>query len=68
MFEISQTGVFTTIGTTSIGVTSIALVVKPLTGAHAPSIFGSVSLTDPDGNLVAVRTLDGGSGYCSQNG
>ena len=52
----------------TFGVTSITLVVKPLTNDGAPSIFGSVSLTDPDDNLVAVRILDGGSGFFSQNG
>ena len=51
-----------------LGVPSITLVVKPLTAAGAPSIFCSVTLMDPQGNLVALRTLDGGSGYCSQNG
>ena len=49
------------------GVASITLVVKPLTGAGAPSIFGAVTLSTADGNVVALRTLDGGSGYSSQN-
>jgi hypothetical protein len=48
-------------------VTSITLVVKPLTDAGAPSVFGAVTLSTADGNMVALRTLDGGSGYCSQN-
>ena len=52
----------------AFGVTSTTLVVKPLTGDGAPSIFGSVSLMDGDGNLVAVRILDGGSGFFSQSG
>ena len=50
-----------------VGVTSITLVVKPLTAAGAPSIFGAVTLATSDGNVVALRSLDGGSGYCSQN-
>ena len=48
-------------------IASITLVVKPLTGAGAPSIFGAVTLSTADGNVVALRTLDGGSGYGSQN-
>jgi hypothetical protein len=48
-------------------VASITLVVKPLTDAGAPSVFGAVTLSTDDGNVVALRTLDGGSGYCSQN-
>ena len=50
-----------------LGVTSITLVVKPLTAAGAPSIFGAVTLATSDGNVVALRSLDGGSGYLSQN-
>jgi DNA/RNA endonuclease YhcR with UshA esterase domain len=49
------------------GVASITLVVKPLTDAGAPSVFGAVTLSTADGNVVALRTLDGGSGYFSQN-
>ena len=49
------------------GIASITLVVKPLTDAGAPSIFGAVALSTSDGNVVALRTLDGGSGYLSQN-
>jgi len=48
-------------------VASITLVVKPLTEAGAPSVFGAVTLSTADGNVVALRTLDGGSGYFSQN-
>ena len=51
-----------------VGVASITLVVKPLTRAGAPSVFGSVTLETSGNQLVALRTLDGGSGYCSQNG
>lgn len=49
------------------GIASITLVIKPLTGAGAPSIFGAVKLSTSDGNVVALRMLDSGSGYCSQN-
>ena len=49
------------------GLASITLVVKPLTDAGAPSIFGALTLSTSDGNVVALRTLDGGSGFCSQN-
>ena len=51
-----------------VGVVSITLVVKPLTTAGAPSVFGSVMLETSGNELVALRTLDGGSSYCSQNG
>ena len=51
-----------------VGVASITLVVKPLTTAGAPSVFGSVTLETSGNELVALRTLDGGSSYCSQNG
>ena len=43
-------------------IASITLVVKPLTDAGAPSVFGAVTLSTADGNVVALRTLDGGSG------
>jgi hypothetical protein len=49
------------------GVASITLVVKPLTDNGALSVFGAVTLSTADGNVVALRTLDGGSGYFSQN-
>ena len=51
-----------------LGVASITLVVKPLTTAGAPSVFGSVTLETSGNQVVALRTLDGGSGFCSQNG
>ena len=51
-----------------LGVASITLVVKPLTTAGAPSVSGSVTLETSGGEVVALRTLDGGSSYCSQNG
>ena len=51
-----------------LGVASPTLLVKPLTAAGAPSIFAAVKLATADGTLVALRTLDGGSGYASQNG
>ena len=51
-----------------IGIASPTLVVKPLTAAGAPSIFAAVKLATADGTLVALRTLDGGSGFGSQNG
>ena len=54
--------------TNPYGVTSTTLIAKPLTVACAPSVFAPVKLTTNDGSLVAVRALDGGSGYGSQNG
>ena len=51
-----------------LGAASPTLLVKPLTAAGAPSIFAAVKLATADGTLVALRTLDGGSGFCSQNG
>ena len=50
----------------ALGVASPTLVVKPLTGNNAPSIFGAVALTTASGALVAVRALDGGTNV--QNG
>ena len=52
----------------NVGLTSTTLVVKPLTAVGAPSVFGSVTLSGASGNVIALRTLDGGSGYFSQNG
>ena len=52
----------------NVGLTSPTLVVKPLTAVGAPSVFGSVTLSGVSGNVIALRTLDGGSGYGSQNG
>ena len=52
----------------NIGVASITLVVKPLTPAGAPSVFGAVRLETSGNDVVALRTLDGGSSHGSQNG
>ena len=52
----------------NVGLTSPTLVVKPLTAVGAPSVFGSVTLSGVSGNVIALRTLDGGSGLYSQNG
>ena len=52
----------------NVGLTSPTLVVKPLTAVAAPSVFGSVTLSGVSGNVIARRTLDGGSGYVSQSG
>ena len=51
-----------------LGAASPTLLVKPVTAAGAPSIFAAVKLATADGTLVALRTLDGGSGFLSQNG
>ena len=51
-----------------MGLTSPTLVVKPLTAVGAPSVFGSVTLSGVSGNVITLRTLDGGSGYYSQSG
>ena len=64
---VTNWGTANTLYQNDLGVTSITLVVKPLTAAGAPSIFGAVTLATSDGNVVALRSLDGGSGYCSQN-
>ena len=64
---VANYGTANTLYQNDYGVTSITLVVKPLTAAGAPSIFGAVTLATSDGNVVALRSLDGGSGYLSQN-
>ena len=50
------------------GLTSPTLVVKPLTAVGAPSVFGSVTLSGASGNVIGLRTLDGGTSFLSQSG
>ena len=51
----------------TFGVQTPTLFVKPLTVSGAPSVFCSVSLTGPSGNVI-LRMLDGGGNYRNQNG
>ena len=64
---VANYGSANTLYQNDLGVTSVTLVVKPLTATGALSIFGAVTLATSDGNVVALRSLDGGSGFCSQN-
>ena len=41
---------------------------RPLSAAGAPTLFGATVTLRLNGALVGLRTLDGGSGYQSQNG
>ena len=52
----------------TLGCDANTIIVRPLTPAGAPSLFGSVRLMDDRGHVLAVRTLDGGGSYASQNG
>ena len=51
----------------ALGPKSNTLFVKPVITGYGISSFGSVTLSK-GGTVVALRTLDGGSGYMSQNG
>ena len=52
----------------SVGVAFPTLVVQPLTSNGAQSIFTAVKLETSGNTIVALRTLDGGSGYGAQAG